>query len=164
MSNETPPKNLFMRIRNFMFRMVGLTTEPLVVAIPKNVAQRELNERASATILELSQELFALVPQLAADWDKGYYRYCCAADGNTAAASCRSGTGHVPVDAAAHPDFFRSMDEKAGVLIRLFGKSQGVLLLIVGADASYKVDFDWEDLGRWQIADDGNVADLPKVH
>src|SRR5215469_16755715 len=109
MSNDTPPKSLFMRIRNFMFRMVGLTTEPLVVAVPKNVAQRELNERASATILDLSQELFAVVPQVASEWDKAYYRYCRTAEGNSAAASCRSDAGPKSVDAAEHADFFHSM-------------------------------------------------------
>ncbi|MBV8634585.1 MAG: hypothetical protein JO002_08860 [Burkholderiaceae bacterium] len=146
-----------------MFRMVGLTTEPLVVAVPKNVAQRELNERASALILSLSEELFALVPHMQPDWSKAYYRFCCAADGNSSAASCKGGASKA-VDPAANPEFFCSMDEKADTLIKLFGKTQGVLLLIIGADASYKVDFDWDDLGRWPIAADGTISGLPQVH
>ena len=163
MSNDTPPKNLFMRFRNFMFRMVGLTTEPLVVAVPKNVAQRELNEKASALVLELSQQLFAQVPQALPEWNKAYYRFCQSADGNSASASCR-GNGTKPIDPVAHADFFREMDDKAAALIKLLGKPQGVLLVIIGADASYKVDFDWEDLGRWPIAADGSISGLPQAH
>jgi hypothetical protein len=163
MSNETPPKTIFMRVRNFMFRMVGLTTEPLIVAVPKNVAQRELNERASALILELSQELFAQVPQTMPDWSKAYYRFCLAAEGKSAAASCR-GASTKAIEAATHAAFFQDMEDKAETLIKLFGKPQGVLLLIIGADASYKVDFDWDDLGRWPIAADGSISGLPQDH
>jgi hypothetical protein len=159
MSNDNPPKNLFMRIRNLMFRMVGLTTEPLIVAIPKDVAQRELNERASKLILELSHQLFDLVPQADPAWKKAYFRFQCEATGNTSAACCRGDGGPKRISSA-----LPEMDEKAEALVKLFGKSQGVLLLIVGADASYKLDFDWDDPGRWPIAADGSISGLPQLH
>lgn len=169
MDKETPPdsgQGWFMRVRNAMFRMVGLTTEPLIVPISKMTAQRELNERASALILELSHRLFELVPHIQPGWNKAYYRFRYSGEGNASnasAASCTDGKHAKPVD-AAQADFFREMDGKAAELIKLFGKPQGVLLLIIHADATYKADFDWGDLERWPIAADGGISGLPADH
>ena len=161
MDKETPPKTLFARIRNTMFRMVGLTTEPLVVAVPKNVAQRELNERASALILELSHQLFDLVPGAEPDWSEAFYRFRCQESGSSSAACCTCASGTKRIDTATGPEAFVAMDEKAESLIKLFGKSHGVLLLRVAADARYKVEFDWEDFDRWPITVDGAISGVP---
>ncbi len=56
------------------------------------------------------------------------------------------------------------MGEKAEALIKLFGKSHGVLLLRVATDARYKVDFDWDDFERWAIADDGRISGVPEAY
>jgi hypothetical protein len=162
MARETPPGDapgLLMRIRNFLFRMVGLTTEPLIVPPSKAQAQRSVNERASGLILELSHALFDLAPQGDAAWRKAYYRFQCNTAGNASAVCCRSDAGPRRIGTAP-PD----MDEKAEALIKLFGKSQGVLLLIVSADANYKVDFDWDDFGRWPVGADGAISGLPLDH
>jgi len=163
MSQETPP-NIFMRIRNFMFRMVGLTTEPLIVPISKTEAQRRLNERASSLILELSHQLYDMVPQVEPDWREAFYRFQCEEKGSSSSASCTGSAGARRIDTAVGPDAFQGMDDKAAALIKLFGKSHGVLLLRVAADARYKVDFDWDDFERWPIATDGGISGVPAAY
>ncbi len=147
-----------------MFRIVGLTTEPLVVPVSKTEAQRSLNERASASILELSHQLFDLAPQVDADWHEAYYRFQCEAGGTSCAAGCTGSAGAKRIDTAVGPEAFQDMNEKAEALIKLFGKSHGVLLLRVAADARYKVDFDWDDFERWPIASDGSISGVPEAY
>ncbi|GEM_PF-4557858 len=150
-----------------MFRMVGLTTEPLVVAVPKDVAQRELNQRASALILEMSHLLFDLAPQADKDWRDAFYRFQCNDSGKASSAGCSGSAGPRRIDIAAGPQALHAMntmDEKAEALIKLFGKTHGVLLLRVAADARYKVDFDWDDFERWPVADDGSISGVPAAY
>ena len=68
------------------------------------------------------------------------------------------------IDTAPGPEALQGMDEKAAALIKLFGKSYGVLLLRVAADARYKVDFDWDDFERWPIATDGSISGVPEAY
>ncbi len=147
-----------------MFRMVGLTTEPLIVPISKTVARRSLNERASSLILELSHQLFDLAPQVEPNWSEAFYRFQCEAGGSSAAACCIGSTGARRIDTPTGPEAFQGMGEKAEALIKLFGKSHGVLLLRVATDARYKVDFDWDDFERWAIADDGRISGVPEAY
>ncbi len=147
-----------------MFRMVGLTTEPLIVPISKTEAQRSLNERASSLILELSHQLFDLVPQVEAEWHEAFYRFQCESTGSSSSAGCNGSEGPKRIDTATGPEALQGMDEKAAALIKLFGKSYGVLLLRVAADARYKVDFDWDDFERWPIATDGSISGVPEAY
>lgn len=113
------------------------------------------DQEQTALVMELAksfmQEMFDTEP----DWQKAYYRFSVREyEDFIRSGSSASYVSHGEVTLLGgpeHREFFNYMNDMARELLRLFEKDQAVLLLTIGSNFTYEIQFEYQDLERWQI-------------
>ncbi|RKP52535.1 hypothetical protein [Trinickia fusca] len=121
-----------------------------------------MNEVATAIVIELAKEFIGLMRELEPKWSKAYYRFRSEGARYGSNASYVSDSNVSLIGALKWGDFYERMNEHGAKLLETLGKTQGVFLLTVDAEFNYDVQFDWEDLRRWEITKLNGETGLPR--
>ncbi|WP_053057147.1 hypothetical protein [Luteibacter rhizovicinus] len=121
-----------------------------------------MNEEASAIVVDLARDLIGAARSLDADWKKAYYRFQAEELHQGASASYVSKTGVTIIGAITSGSFFDSMDDRSSRLMALLGKQKGVFLLSADESFDYKIQFEWDDLRRWEITKMDGRSGIPE--
>lgn len=110
-----------------------------------------MNDTASALIVELAGDYIGFLSELEPRWCKAYCRLYINESHSRAQASYEFDTRVELVSAVTWPDFYDRMLGYGAKLFAALEQKRGVMLLTVDLDYNYKVDFEWDNLNRWEI-------------
>jgi len=111
-----------------------------------------MDEQASALVVELARHFTDTVSKLAADWEVAYFRFD-EQPGAFGSAASYVMPGKVQlIGALRQAEFYATMNRLGHALFQQIGQTLGLFLLTVHADGAYDIQFEWDDLDRWQIS------------
>lgn len=94
-------------------------------------------------------------------WQTAYLRFVKFTDGNGICASYRSCDDVELLDVFEHKDFFRKAKSIGAGIFLSKGKRRGVFLLTVNKDLDYEIEFEYDDLEKWQISKEDGASGIP---
>ena len=110
-----------------------------------------MTEAESAVVIDLAKGLLELMSQTDPEWTRAFFRFAVQPGRFGSVASYVASAKVTIIDPFCSIGFFESMNAKCARLMSLLGKEAGIVLLSVGCDLSYKIDFEFADLDRWRI-------------
>ncbi|MBV7542713.1 hypothetical protein [Acidovorax sp. sic0104] len=121
-----------------------------------------MHEEQSIIVIDLAKEFISLMRKIKPSWRRAFFRFSIDSLRIGSNASYESEDGVALISALKNNLFFIQMNEKSENLFRLLGKEEGVFLLTIDSNFDYKIDFEFNDLGRWKISKMDGETGIPK--
>ena len=110
-----------------------------------------MNDDTTAFVVEIAKTFIAMLQVTAPKWEKGFFRFKSEDDNYGSNASYVIGNEAFLVGALRNGVFFDRANRIGRNLIESFGRTRGMFLLIAENNFDYKIEFEWDDLDRWEI-------------
>ena len=111
-----------------------------------------MKDRETDLIIQLASNLVNAIRKLEPQFQSAFYRFY-VEDYQLESCSSYTVPGDVFIVSALDQDeFFVSMDNICLNLMQEMEKSQGLLLITVHKNSDYKIEFEYENMKRWNIS------------
>jgi len=111
-----------------------------------------MKDRETDLIIQLAGNLVNAIRKLEPQFESAFYRFY-VEDYQLESCSSYTVPGDVFIVSALDQDeFFVSMDNICLNLMQEMEKSQGLLLITVHKNSDYKIEFEYENMKRWNIS------------
>ena len=111
-----------------------------------------MKDRETDLIIQLASNLVNAIRKLEPEFESAFYRFY-VEDYQLESCSSYTVPGDVFIVSALDQDeFFVSMDNICLNLMQEMEKSQGLLLITVHKNSDYKIEFEYENMKRWNIS------------
>ena len=111
-----------------------------------------MKDRETDLIIQLAVNLVNVIRKLEPQFESAFYRFY-VEDYQLESCSSYTVPGDVFIVSALDQDeFFVSMDNICLNLMQEMEKSQGLLLITVHKSSDYKIEFEYENMKRWNIS------------
>ena len=120
-----------------------------------------MDKAATEIVIKLAKEFIELMQVLEPGWTKAYYRFR-SEEARYGSNASYAVNGDVSlIGALKWEDFYEQMNSYGAQLLHVLGKGQGVFLLTVDSRFDYDIQFEWDDLSRWEITKLNGNTGLP---
>jgi hypothetical protein len=103
-------------------------------------------------VVGLAQRFLKHLREAEPDFQRAFYRFDAEPGSFGGKASVVSPKGVALVSSTRNAELLRALANTGNDLIRSLGKDRGVFLLTVDSNYDYNIQFEWDDLRRWQIS------------
>lgn len=121
-----------------------------------------MDAQATTVVVEIAKEFIELMQTIDPNWDRAYHRF--RMDGARYGSNgSYSVAGVVQLLGALQcSDFYDRVNKKGYDLFQILRRDRGVFLLTIDSEFNYHVDFDWDDIDRWEITKINGSSGLPR--
>ncbi|MGE6919891.1 hypothetical protein [Achromobacter kerstersii] len=121
-----------------------------------------MDSQTTTIVVEISKEFIGLMQRIDPNWERAYYRFRMDGGRYGSNGSYSLPSGAQLIGALQCSDFYDSANKKGYELFQALKRNKGVFLLTIDSDFNYHVDFDWEDIDRWEITKMNGSSGLPR--
>ena len=110
-----------------------------------------IGEKATPLLVDIEKCVVSLMRSTGDDWRKAYLRFSSKDSVSEVKCSYEHGAKVDIINAVKNKDFFRSTIRNGQSLLAALGENEGVFLLTVDSDLKYEIEFEYDNIDRWNI-------------
>jgi hypothetical protein len=111
-----------------------------------------MDQDVAKTTVEMAAATVEFMVERGEPWDCAYYRYVETDALWGSNGSFRHGGRVTLFSVSRDGSYLDAMNDVSRQVLEHLGKKRAVLLLTVGVDMTYKLDFEFDDMDRWKIS------------